>query len=55
MTDDEWMTLFELISKVVDLEGFTASEKAAMLRGKAKEFGAEAELEEFTEYIEETG
>lgn len=49
MTRREWETFFELLEKIVNMEGKTATEKGEEVRAHAREEGeaAESNLSEF--------
>jgi co-chaperonin GroES (HSP10) len=53
MTDKEWEKFFDLMGKVVNLEGLSANEKAAEVRAQAVKSGDEVNLEEFTGWFAE--
>lgn len=51
MNPNQWITLFALIEKVVNLPDMTANEKAELLKQKAEEQGATEMLDEFSAYV----
>lgn len=51
MDENDWLTFFELVDKIVNMEG-TASDKRVELEAKAEEFGSHNNLLELVAWID---
>lgn len=50
MSEKQWETFFDLMSRIVDLPGLSANEKRAEVRRQAADNGADGDLSEFGYY-----
>jgi hypothetical protein len=53
MTEKQWETFFDLVDRIVDMEGMTANEKASLFRDKMAKYGSEGHMEELVAWIAE--